>query len=108
MRVQLQEQSGPDTIHHHSVPLVATVGVGWVTVAQIVAALQQLRAHPAIPGALGALADSALARAIAWAQARPPAGVAAMRPKSFYFDVQNPGHSLRFDIENIVGHNLRS
>jgi RHS repeat-associated protein len=69
MRVQLQEQRGSNTIHHASVLLHDQTGNG-VTTAQAIAALQQVRASPAIPRGQQNRANTALAQAIRWVQAR--------------------------------------
>ncbi len=107
MRVQLQQQRGRgNTVDHASVTLTDPRG-GGVTAAQVVAALQDLHNHPAIPNREQRRAAVALTRAIAWIQSRPPDGVAAVVKKSFYFDPGNPSHSWRFDVENLRGHNLR-
>lgn len=86
MRVQVQQQSGGRTIHHASIVLRV---VGGVTVEQLVAALQQLRDGGLIPGRERGGADLAMANAMRWVEARPPAGVAG-RFSSFYVDRLRP------------------
>src|SRR5437773_2245487 len=96
MRIQLQQQSGGRTVHHASHVLRAS---GGVSASELPSALLSLRQNPAIPGSERAKADAALARAMKWIRARPPAGVSGRFSKSFYFDPQKPNESWRFDIE---------
>ena len=103
LRVQLQQQSSGRTIHHASLVLR---GAGGVSVAQLTAALRQLREQTPIPRRELAEADAALARAVRWAEARPPTGVSGRFNKSFYFDPQHPRESWRFDVEGLSGYNL--
>lgn len=105
MRVQLQQQRGGRTIHHGSRVLRAA---GGVAVQQLVAALQDLRANPAIPSRERTAANAALADAVRWAHERPPAGVDGLFRKSFYFDRLETRRSWRFDVEGLSGANLRS
>lgn len=107
MRVQWQENKGGDNQHHDSQGLypTATPPPG-VKVALVVGALGRL--HAALPKGQVKVGTGAHARAVTWAQARPPGGVTGVMSWSFYFDVQNPGNCMRFDIENLVGHNLRA
>jgi hypothetical protein len=103
MRLQLQQQAGGRTVHHASLVLRAS---GGVTTSELAAALRHLRANIAIPGGQQSSAEAALARALKWVQARPPAGVAGRFSKSFYFDPHRPHESWRFDIEGLSGYNL--
>lgn len=105
MRVQLQEQTGGKTVHHHSTTLPARSG--GVRVKDLVKALTALRTQSAITKSLGKSADAALQRATTWATSRPPGGVSGQHNWSFPFDPHKPRGSFRFDIENIVGNNLR-
>lgn len=107
MRVQLQEQANRRTIHHASLPLLDQTG-SRVTTAQVIDALRQLRHSGVIPKAQQAGATAALDRAVRFVLSRPPAGISQAVSKSFYFDPQTPGNSWRFDIENIVGTNLKT
>ena len=100
MRVQLQEQRGGRTVHHHSIPLTASDDQG-VRVAQVVEALRVMRDHRAIPRRQRSAGQTAYQRAVRWTQARPPAGVGVQGSQSFYF-----ADGWRIDIENVVGHNL--
>ena len=106
MRVQLQQQSGGRTIHHDSTVLDGGQ-TGNVTTAELIDALRLLRTNPAIPSREHGRADAALAKAIRWAASRPPNGVSGRFSKSFYFDVQHPGESFRFDIEGLSGSHLQ-
>lgn len=112
MRVQLQEQRGrgpQGTIHHAAIPLFDLDGDG-VTTAQVEVALIELRSHRAIPGnrRIQRQADAAFQRATRWLHQRPSnGGVNERRGWSFPFDPQRPDDTFRFDIENLVGHNLR-
>ena len=103
MRVQLQQQSGGRTVHHASLVLRA---IGGVTTDQLIAALRDLRDHDAVPKRAQDGAALALASAIRWVEARPPAGVVGRFSKSFYFDPHKPWESWRFDIEGLSGYNL--
>ena len=105
MRVQLQQQAGGRTVHHGSRVLRTA---GGVTVQELVAALQELRASPAIPAREQGAADVALANAARWVRDRPPTGVDGRFSRSFYFDRSQPRSSWRFDIEGLAGTNLRS
>ncbi|MGH2615961.1 MAG: hypothetical protein ACRDJC_12025 [Thermomicrobiales bacterium] len=104
IRLQLQQQHGGRTIHHASQVLRAD---GGVAVEQLEVALRKLHGSDAIPGREQAGADAALAKAIRWVAARPPAGVFGRFSKSFYFDPLNPRESWRFDVEGLSGSNLR-
>ena len=104
VRVQLQQQSGGRTVHHASLALRAA---GGVTIEQVVAALRQLRDHEAIPKRAQDEVGGALARAVRWVEARPPAGVSGRFSKSYYFDPQKPWESWHFDVEGLSGYNLR-
>lgn len=104
MRVQLQQQSGGRTIHHASQVLRVE---GGVSVEQLVASIGELRESMIIPARERAGADLALARAVRWAAARPPAGVFGRFSKSFYFDRLHPRESWRFDVEGLSGYNLQ-
>lgn len=104
MRVQLQQHSGGRTIHHRFQVLSADDGV---RTGQLAFALRRLRSDPVIPKREQGRADSALAHAVRWVEARPPAGVCGRFAKSFYFDPLNPGESWRFDIEGLSGYNLQ-
>lgn len=106
MRVQVQEQRGGRTLHHGSEVLDAESDEG-VTVEQLVRALWRLRRGEAIPLGERAGADAALARALRWVEARPPAGVSGRFSKSFYFSPETPRESWRFDIEGVRGSHLR-
>jgi hypothetical protein len=103
MRIQLQQQSGGRTVHHASLILRAS---GGVTTAELVAGLRQLRANLVIPSGQQSNAETALARALKWVRARPPAGVSGRFSKSFYFEPHQPHASWRFDIEGLSGYNL--
>ena len=105
MRVQLREQAGPGTTIHHASIALMDVGAG-VTTRDVMDALTRHRNTSRIPHSVGQLADDVLARALGWVWRRPPGGVSGRVSQSFYFDRQNPGHSYRFDIENITGTNL--
>jgi len=105
MRVQLQQQRGGRTIHHGSEVLTAESGV---TTEEVIVALHLLRDSGQIPGRQAAGADAALAKAITWVAARPPAGVSGRFSKGFYFDPESSAASWRFDIEGLQGTHLLS
>jgi hypothetical protein len=104
MQVQLQQQLGGRTIHHASVVLEA---VGGVTTEQLITATDMLRDHESLPGREQGGAETALAKARRWIEARPPERVTGRFSKSFYFDPLNPRESWRFDIEGLSGYNLQ-
>lgn len=107
MRVQLQEQTAGRTLHHDSTALYAEDEIGVVT-DQVINALRQLRQHPSIKRREQTQANTALDRAITWTKNRPPYGIAQQGVnQTFSFNPQKPNETKRFDIENLIGHNLQ-
>lgn len=106
MRVQLQRDDDPSC--YDSVLLFPIAPATYVTVEQVMAALTVLLSSPRLPKRQSSLAMAAHAKASKWVSERPPYGWDGRFGESFVFDASRPYDGFRFDVENLVGCNLRS
>jgi hypothetical protein len=107
MRVQLQGQQGGTTTHYTSTPIYDLTGNG-VTTVQVIQELQLLRQNPNITRREQSQATQALQDAITFTLSFRPYGWSQQGNHSSYFNRQQKNNTKRFDIENLVGTNLRT
>lgn len=105
MRVQLQR----DDKHYDSWLLYPDPRVDYVMVRQVVYGLRVMARNNRLPRSQRGLAEAALARVCKWVEDRPGnGGWVAYDTFTELFEHTNAYEGFRLDIENLIGHNLRS